>query len=125
MNNYYPTCRYCGSIAEQSRMATSQEAANDSFSKTCSCGGYEKEKRHERMMENISQIFGEGSPKNGLPQVTEQELEIIIAGAESVFEEVITDITIGLDGSKAKVNMTGKGDIKIQRAFSSKVQAEA
>lgn len=123
MANYEGTCRYCGEI--QPILAVDQMDADVKISEKCSCGGFRREKRHTAMEDNIKAMFGAGCDGTLFKAATEEQMDLINAAGEAVFEGHVASVSIGLGKTAAKLSMTTKGNVKVERSFGAKIQMES
>ena len=116
----YGSCRYCKQMHSIEVVAPmSAEQLDDAATQICSCSeskNYRTRKSKRIKIENyIDELFGEAS-------ATAKVLKNIIP---DIANGAISSVTIDTgDGYKAKIQMTGKGTIKVERNVAKKATRE-
>lgn len=121
-------CRYCGQIAQIEGLPEwDEETINEATAELCDCieaKKYTKKKRQkENAREAIDKQFGQQAEENETELPVVELLETI---ADMVVEDHICTATIDIgDGLKAKISMTSKGYVKVERTKTEKITQEA
>lgn len=123
MSNHEGYCRFCGT--GMPILAVDQTDADLKVSEICDCGGSEKEKRHVSMIDNIDAMFGQGCDSSFFKPVSEKQMRLIMAAGESVFNGEVASVSIGLGKTSAKISLTSKDNVKVERSFGTKIQMES
>ena len=123
MSNHEGYCRFCGT--GMPILAVDQTDADLKVSEICECGGSEKEKRHVSMIDNIDAMFGQGCDSSFFKPVSEKQMRLIMAAGESVFNGEVASVSIGLGKTSAKISLTSKDNVKVERSFGTKIQMES
>lgn len=124
-------CHYCGEMAilDYPETAT-QEEKNKMATKYCKCtqaaNESEKEIETEKAKERIEQLFGENAIEMGFDSVLEQEInDLLNKIIELISNNYMRGATIEIDGStKAKISISSKGKINIERIQAIKYKLE-
>ena len=124
------TCRYCGQVVNLDYEEETQAEADIAASEKCEC----YDARHERNLRKqitaaqnrIRKIFGDDAAKLGFsPIAAEEPLQLLNAIAEQTARGFITSATINVRGlCKAKITMTTKEKIKVERSETKTYQLE-
>ena len=121
-------CRFCGQIVTIEAPGGWEEEEIDELATEC-CGCEEaksytfKKKRKERAIEAISKQFG---PYKEMGIVKEETIDLLERIVDQVVEDKIKSGTIDIrDGLKAKIGITAKGAIKVERSKTEKESKEA
>lgn len=123
MSNHEGYCRFCGT--GMPILAVDQTDADLKVSEICDCGGSEKEKRHVSMIDNIDAMFGQGCESSFFKPVTAAQMKLIKTAGESVFNGEVVSVAIGLGKTQAKISLTSKDNVKVERSFGTKIQMES
>ena len=119
----FGTCRYCGQVVNLDYEEETQAEADIAASEKCEC----YDARHERNLRKqitaaqnrIRKIFGFA------PIADEEPLQLLNAIAEQTARGFITSATINVRGlCKAKITMTTKEKIKVERSETKTYQLE-
>lgn len=126
----FGTCRYCGQVVNLDYEEETQAEADIADSEKCEC----YDARHERNLRKqitaaqtrIRKIFGDDAAKLGFaPIAAEEPLQLLNAIAEQTARGFITSATINVRGlCKAKITMTTKEKIKVERSETKTYQLE-
>lgn len=82
-----------------------------------------KKKQKERAIKAIGKQFGEEAEEN---RVEECIIELLEMAAEQIVEDRIASVTMDFgNGLKAKLAITGKGLVKVERTRTEKAAQEA
>lgn len=121
-------CRFCGQIITVEAPGGWEEEEIDELATEC-CGCEEaknyafKKKRKERALEAISKQFG---PYQETGIIREGTMELLAEIADQVVEDKTQSGTIDIGGGlKAKIGMTAKGAVKVERSKTEKESKEA
>lgn len=121
-------CRYCGQIAQIEGMPQwDEDTTNEAAAELCDCIQakiYTKKKRQkENAREAIDKQFGQQAEEN---ETEPPVIELLETVADMVVEDRISSATIDIgDGLKAKISITSKGYIKVERTKTEKTTQEA
>ena len=115
----FGTCRYCGQVVNLDYEEETQAEADIAASEKCEC----YDARHER---NLRKIFRDDAAKLGFsPIAAEEPLQLLNAIAEQTARGFITSATINVRGlCKAKITITTKEKIKVERSETKTYQLE-
>lgn len=126
----FGTCRYCGQVVNLDYEEETQAEADIAASEKCEC----YDARHERNLRKqitaaqnrIRKIFGDDAAKLGFaPIAAEEPPQLLNAIAEQTARGFITSATINVRGlCKAKITMTTKEKIKVERSETKTYQLE-
>lgn len=119
MGTYEGTCRYCGSLV--SVIANSQEEADMVASKECGCENGILEMKREKLFENITEVCLNG---RAMRTMNGHEIKVTQTIASQIFEETITNITIGFEHSNIRIWEAGE-KIKVKRTVKNEETREA
>lgn len=120
-------CRFCGQTAQLEVPAEwDTEQVDEAATEFCDCleaAVYTKKKqRKEKAVRAIEKQFGEDAEIH----VDETVTDLLKAIVDNIVELRIASGTIDIgNGLKAKIGMTGKGAVKVERAKTEKVVQEA
>ncbi|WP_114295857.1 hypothetical protein [Anaerobacterium chartisolvens] len=125
-------CRYCSEaiIANYPEDATEEEKTALATS-LCSCSWAKREvgrKREiERAKERVQQLFGTDAKKVGFEPIAKEEIHNLLNGLiELISNDIIKGGAIQIDGiTKAKISVSAKGKINIERVQTTKYKLEA
>lgn len=121
-------CRFCGQMATLEAPETwSDEDIDELATECCKCQEAEdyayKKRRKERAIEAIIHQFG---PYQETGIIREGTMELLAEIADQVVEAKIQSGTIEIgEGLKAKISMTAKGAVKVERSKTEKESKEA
>lgn len=130
--NSLGSCYYCGktAILNYPKEAT-DEQKNDMATKQCDCVQAkierEKELEIERAKERIEQLFGSGAEEMGFEPIPEAEIHHLMnTVVQLIANRVIRGTTIEINSeTKAKLTVSSKGKINIERSQAIKYKLEA
>lgn len=117
----YGTCKYCGQVHHmQTTGQCTEEQLNDWATEMCNCSGAKMEKNRktseEKAKNNIEKLFRENYPETA---------DILKAAVNPVVRNLVASITVDTGhGIKGKVNLTGKGKVKVEQIVSRKTSLE-
>lgn len=125
-------CNYCGSTAilNYPEEAT-QEVKDKMATETCECSKSsivrEKEEEIRRAKERIMQLFGDESREMDFEPIPDQEIHNLMDNiVELVSNNLIRGVTITINSTtKAKISISSKGKINIERAQAIRYKLEA
>ena len=125
-------CYYCGktAILNYPKEAT-QEVKNEMATKECECTQAkierDKELEIERAKERIIQLFGSDAKEMGFEPMPEEEIHRLMNKiVELISNKIIRGVTIEINSeTKAKLSVSAKGKINIERAQAIKYKLEA
>lgn len=121
-------CRCCGQSAQiQTLLEWDSDTRNEAATELCECEGARSytwnKQRKERALNAIDKQFGDKAGEN---QITEEIIEILKQTVELILLNKITSTTIDIGkGLKAKISLTAKGAIKVERTRTTKATEEA
>lgn len=124
------TCRYCGQLVNLERERGSQEAADIAASEECSCFDARAERAIRRQIENaqdrIQKIFGSEAEELGFQPIAAPEpLQLMNDIAVLVARGYISSAVVNVRGQcKAKISLTSKEKIKVERSETRSYQLE-
>lgn len=124
------TCRYCGQLVNLERERGSQEAADIAASEECSCFDARAERAIRRQIENaqdrIQKIFGSEAEELGFQPIAAPEpLKLMNDIAVLVARGYISSAVVNVRGQcKAKISLTSKEKIKVERSETRSYQLE-
>ncbi len=110
-------CRFCGQIADiKAPLNYTDDQRDELATELCKCYEAEyytnKKSWKERAHDRIEKLFGEESEE----PINDSEIKILHDAVEPVANNDITSMTVDFgNGIKAKINITAKGKIKVQR----------
>lgn len=122
MDTYSGVCKYCGSV--QPIMAMDQADANKKISEECACGGATREKRLERLKQNVREVAGEEAVEFGYRQLSESQEELVEALALAVFDGKAEKITFKTENVNISIK-DNDGRVKIRRSDTNKTERSA
>lgn len=125
-------CYYCGNTAilDYPKDAT-QEVKDQIATKECECTQAKMEREMEqeiqRAKERIIQLFGDESIEMGFEPIPEKRVHSILnTVVELISNKIIRGATIEIDSeTKAKLTVSSKGKINIERTQAIKYKLEA
>lgn len=125
----YGTCRYCGQSVALEFAEETQEAADFAASEQCSCPEAKQEhvirQRIDAAKDRIRKIFGADAGECGFQPVTAETLQMLDDLAELTARGFITSAAVNIYGlCKAKITMTTKAKIKVERSETRSYQLE-
>lgn len=125
----YGTCRYCGQVVNLDYDEQTQESADFAASEQCSCDEAKRErgvrKRIDAAKDRIRKIFGADAEKYGFQPVSVASLQMLDALAELTARGFITSAEVNVRGlCKAKITLTSKEKIKVERSETRSYQLE-
>ena len=121
-------CPYCGQLVALEVEAETEEEATRLAAETCSCVGARRERetvqRIETAHDRINQLFGENATEYGFKPLSATEpIELMKDIAVLVARGVITSSVMGISGQcRAKISLTSKGEIKVERSEARSLQ---
>lgn len=124
------TCQYCGQLVSLQRERDSQAAADHAASEECACYGARREREIQRKIENaqykIHQLFGSEAEKLGFrpinaPEPIQLMSDIVVLAARGHISSAVLNVR-GL--CKAKISLTSKEKIKVERSETRSYQLE-
>ena len=124
------TCRFCGQLVNLERERDTQEAADIAASEECSCFDARAERSTRRQIENaqdrIRKIFGDEAEELGFRPIDAPEpLRLMDEIAVLVARGYISSATINVRGQcRAKISLTSKEKIKVERSETRSYQLE-
>lgn len=125
MNTFEGVCTFCGET--EILMAESKEDADRIVTEKCSCGGYNKRKRAELLLEYIDDITKENPEKNFRAMEDAQVTGIKDAAIDVLyghFDEVRISVAGSVVTIKATINKNGEPGARIIRKAVSEEEAE-
>lgn len=121
-------CPYCGQFINlESPVDTELEAAQ-AAAEGCSCVGARRERetvqRIETAHDRINSLFGEKATEYGFKPISAVEpIELLKDIAVLVARGVISSATMNVSGQcRAKISLTSKGEIKVERSEARSLQ---
>lgn len=124
------TCRYCGQCISLDRERETQETADFAASETCDCYDARAERTIRKKIENakdrIRKIFGSESEELGFQPIDSPEtLALMDDIAVLVARGYISSAVVNVRGRcKAKISLTTKEKIKVERSEARSYQLE-
>ena len=121
-------CRFCGQMTTvKAPKGWEEEKIDELATECCKCQEAEdyayKKRRKERAIEAIIHQFG---PYQETGIIREGTMELLAEIADQVVEDKIQSGTIEIgEGLKAKISMTAKGAVKVERSKTEKEIKEA
>lgn len=121
-------CQFCGQmITVEVPEGWKEEKIDELATECCKCQEAEdyvhKKRRKERAIEAIIHQFGPYQQKG---VIKEKTMELLAEIADQVVEDKIQSGTIEIgEGLKAKIRMTAKGAVKVERSKTEKESKEA
>lgn len=119
-------CRFCGQIVQfEGEAGLTEEEAVELASRNCQCEQAKVyriwRQQEEKVIENISNLFGEGAePEN---RKSEAIVELLNAAAAQICHGKVESIAVTMQGNiKAKISRNSKGDVKVERTETKKRQ---
>lgn len=112
-------CRYCGQTKViHPLFEISEEEADERATWECDCLEAEEERkkrdRRDRAVAAVKNKFGAAVPEED--QAPERVVDMMIAAIDAVMEKEAESVTISISKTvKAKISMTGKGAIKVEK----------
>lgn len=130
MSYTYGTCRYCGQVVSLEREHETEDAANIAAAEECSCYDARAERAVIKQIaaahDRIRKIFGEEAEELGFQPIAAPEpLALLNDIAALVARGFITSAVINVRGRcKAKISLTSKEKIKVERSETRSYQLE-
>jgi len=128
---YTGACLFCGQVYDTDVEFNSQEEADQNATMMCTCSSaklmQKLEASRSAAYQNIDQLFDQGCEKVcGLPACSETVIVFLKQAVDLVSHSHIDGISVNLgsDG-RAKISVTGKGNIKVSRSQSVTATLEA
>ena len=124
------TCRYCGQVVSLERERDTQEAADIAASEECSCYDARAERSVRRQIENaqdrIQKIFGSEAEELGFRPINAPEpVQLLNDIAVLIARGYITSAVVNVRGQcRAKISLTSKEKIKVERSETRSYQLE-
>ena len=124
------TCRFCGQLVNLERERDTQEAADIAASEECSCYDAREERAIRRKIENaqdrIQKVFGSEAEELGFRPIDAPEpLQLMDEIAVLVARGYISSAIINVRGQcRAKISLTSKEKIKVERSETRSYQLE-
>ena len=124
------TCRYCGQVVNLERERDSQEAADIAASEECSCYDAREERAIRRKIENaqdrIQKVFGSEAEELGFRPINAPEpIQLMNDIAVLIARGYITSAVVNVRGQcRAKISLTSKEKIKVERSDTRSYQLE-
>lgn len=121
-------CRFCGQIAGIEVPAEwDEDMCNEAVTELCDCGEAEiytgRKKRKEKAAKAIEDQFGTAA---GGDRVEDPVKQLLFEIADMAIEEVINSATVDIGGGvKAKIAVTAKGTVKVEKTKTEKKAQEA
>lgn len=121
-------CKFCGQIASMELPEEwEQQFINEAATELCNCyeaKNYTRKKgQKERAIKAIEKQFGEEAADN---QTDEEIKDLLIEIVDLIVEDKINTATIDIgNGLKAKIGITAKGAVKVERTMTEKTTQEA
>lgn len=115
-------CKYCGQIAALEIPSDwTEEMCNELATELCECteaGIYaRKKKQKEKASEAIEEQFGDKAED----RIEEEVIGLLNIIADMVIEDRLNSGTLDIgDGIKAKISLTAKGTVKVERTKTEK-----
>lgn len=128
LNTQTGVCCFCGQMAQiETLFSWEQEKVNEAATEMCTCYGakeYTRKKgQKERACKAIDEQFGQ---QDGADEVDELIRDMLKEIAELIVEEKMNSATMDIgNGLKAKISITSKGYIKVERQKTEKAVQEA
>lgn len=123
-------CSHCGQVINVDT-STSQDSADEKASRKCDCHAARCERRTAEQIaeahDRIYQLFGEAAEELGFkPLGSSEAIELLKNIATLVAQGKINGSTIQIFGnSRAKISLTSKGKIKVERSETRSCNLEA
>ncbi len=127
----FGTCRFCGQVSAVDGDWNTQEAADDAAINTCDCPKARSERSAIEQINDakvrIQQLFGPDATEYSFAPVAEPEpITLLDNLVELVARRHISSAAVQIRGyCKAKISLTKKGKIKIERSEARSYQLEA
>ena len=122
MEIYEGKCSECGQV--QSVMAESQEQADDTVTKECSCGAGRIVEKREMMFDCINRICGDQSEDNGFISMSDDQITLINDIGNAIIGSDFEQAQLKNEDSVTTLTKV-KGVIKISRTRTEKISSEA
>lgn len=105
-------CIYCGQMAQFETIGDVNPAQLDAWAtEKCSCNEA-KEARKKLKSKNAAEEYVKKMYEEDMPEVA----EMLITGIELIYKAKIENLSININGiTKAKISMTAKGNIKVEK----------
>lgn len=113
------TCNYCGQTLTVEN-CQSQEEADSKATEQCKCDEAQQDSRKTKTIEDakadIEDLFGDGAENRGESSLELEDRELLFAIAQRVYADTWRSVVIKIDqATKAKISVTDKGKLTIQR----------
>lgn len=124
------TCRFCGQLINVDDIFDTQEQADESAVELCECPGSKTERTTKEQIagakERVNQLFGLNAVDFGFEPVKEREPVVLLENiVELVARRCVSAAGIIIRGGcRAKVNISAKGKIKVERSETNSYQLE-
>lgn len=124
------TCRYCGQCVSLDTPQMTQDIADFAASEKCDCYDARAERTIRRKIENaqdrIKKVFGSEAAEQGFEPIDASEtLRLMDDIAVLVARGFITSAVVNVRGRcKAKISLTSKEKIKVERSETRSYQLE-
>lgn len=114
-------CRFCGQIGTSDRGFSSQMEADEYATQWCGCDEAQAYREKLEAMESakasIRMLFGSGCEKYSFTPIPDDALFMLEGLVDSIGAGYITSVGLKLQcGDSAKVSVTAKGAIKVNRS---------
>lgn len=126
----YGACKYCNQIcADADDLTMTREERDEEATMHCKCPQARKHQRMKREIDSsirrINLLFGASAGEYGFGQVSSEIIDLLSAAARLVGNEKIRSAAFSVDyADTAKISVTSKGTIKVERAKNVKCQLE-
>lgn len=121
MSEIVGACRFCGQIGTSDRGFMNQKEADDYATQWCGCD--EAQAYREKLeaittaKENISLLFGDGCEKYSFSLIPSDAVLMLEDLVDAIGSGYISSVSVKLQsGDSAKVSVTAKGAIKVNRS---------
>lgn len=115
-------CPYCGQLANIGSEVETQEEATELAIEVCTCAGARHERetvdKIEAAFDRIDDLFGEDATRYGFQPLTKPEpIEVLKQIAVLVARGSLSSAGLSVTGQcRAKIGLTSKGEIKVERS---------
>ena len=127
MENYkFGICRHCGQQSTLNKAMDTQEEADTEAATQCDCPGANTERQIKKGQERVLQLFGPDADNLGFDPVSESEIvEHLNDTVVRVAHHQLLSATLNLRSyGKAKIGLTSKSKIKVERSVVQAYQLE-
>ncbi len=113
----YGECMHCGQRIQLPKPVEYQSTADDFAAEQCDCPDAVLCRKVKRGQARVDQLFGPDAETRGFKPVAEDEtIQTLYELVMHVAEHRILNVTLLLNGyGRAKIGMTGKGKLKVER----------